>query len=105
MDAHNLAVKIALVESGVAKPEIPLTYGLEHRQVATHLAQMDADLIQIYADHGKSDDPEDIKKLVAFQAEHLRSRQAQTSRTRLIAWWTMCRMRGPTWQGLSAGRA
>jgi phenol 2-monooxygenase len=70
MDAHNLAVKIALVESGVAKPEILSTYGLERRQVATHLMQLDAELIQMYADHGKSDDPEDIKKLVAFQVEH-----------------------------------
>ncbi|KAJ7328421.1 FAD binding domain-containing protein [Mycena albidolilacea] len=69
--SHNLAVKIALVESGFAKPEIlSTTYGLECRQVATHLMQMDAELIQIYVDHGKSDDPEDIKKLVAFQVEH-----------------------------------
>ncbi|KAJ7814523.1 FAD-binding monooxygenase [Mycena olivaceomarginata] len=48
MDAHNLAVKIALVESGVAKPEILSTYGLERRQVATHLMQLDVELIQIY---------------------------------------------------------
>ncbi|KAF7362811.1 Phenol 2-monooxygenase [Mycena venus] len=70
MDAHNLAVKIALVENGAAKPTILSTYALERRQVATHLVHMDAQLIQIYADHGKSDNPEDIKKLVAFQAEH-----------------------------------
>ncbi|KAJ7910254.1 FAD binding domain-containing protein [Mycena leptocephala] len=70
MDAHNLAFKLALVETGVAKPSILSTYALERGQVATHLVQMDAQLIQIYADHGKSDNPKDIEKLVAFQAEH-----------------------------------
>ncbi|KAF8142983.1 FAD binding domain-containing protein [Mycena galopus ATCC 62051] len=70
MDAHNLAVKIALIESGVAKPEILLTYALERRAGATYLVHMDAQHIQVYADHGKSDDPEDIKKLVDFTAEH-----------------------------------
>ncbi|KAJ7689190.1 FAD binding domain-containing protein [Mycena rosella] len=70
MDAHNLAIKIALVETGVAKPAILSTYALERRQVATHLVHMDAELIQIYADHGKSTNPEDIEKLVAFQRQH-----------------------------------
>ncbi|KAF8177798.1 FAD binding domain-containing protein [Mycena galopus ATCC 62051] len=70
MDAHNLAVKIALVESSVAKPEILWTYALERRAVATHLVHMDAQHIQVYADHGKSDDPEDVKKLIDFTAEH-----------------------------------
>ncbi|KAJ7263605.1 FAD binding domain-containing protein [Mycena haematopus] len=70
MDAHNLAVKIALVEFGVAKAQILSTYALERRQVATHLVHMDAELIQIYADHGKSSNPEDMKKLLDFQAEH-----------------------------------
>ncbi|KAJ6493399.1 FAD binding domain-containing protein [Mycena sanguinolenta] len=71
MDAHNLAIKIALVETGVAKAEILSTYALERRQVATHLVTMDAQLIQLYADHGKSDNPEDMKNLLEFQTEHL----------------------------------
>ncbi|KAJ7656454.1 FAD binding domain-containing protein [Mycena polygramma] len=70
LDAHNLAVKIALVENRVANPTVLSTYALERRAVATHLVEMDVQLIQIYADHGKSDNPEDIVKLVAFQAEH-----------------------------------
>ncbi|KAJ6549133.1 FAD binding domain-containing protein [Mycena vulgaris] len=70
MDAHNLAIKIALVETGVAKPGILTTYGLERRMVATHLVDMDTQLIQIYADHGKSSKPEDLEKLLAFQREH-----------------------------------
>ncbi|KAJ6592375.1 FAD binding domain-containing protein [Mycena capillaripes] len=70
MDTHNLAVKIALVETGVAKPAILSTYALERRQVATHLVQMDAKLIEIYAAHGKSEDLADIAKLIAFHAEH-----------------------------------
>ncbi|KAJ7122187.1 FAD binding domain-containing protein [Mycena epipterygia] len=70
MDAHNLALKIALVEKGIAKPTILSTYALERRHVATHLVAMDAELIQIYADHGKSSDPADNQKLVAFQQEH-----------------------------------
>ncbi|KAJ7488296.1 FAD binding domain-containing protein [Mycena latifolia] len=69
-DAHNLAVKIGLVETGVAKPAILSTYALERRMVATHLVHMDTQLIQVYADHGKSSDPADLQKLLDFQREH-----------------------------------
>ncbi|KAF7350603.1 Phenol 2-monooxygenase [Mycena sanguinolenta] len=80
LDAHNLAIKIALVETGVAKAEILSTYALERRQVATRLLSLDAQLIQLYADHGKSDNPEDMKKLFNFQTEH-RGFQAGTNIT------------------------
>lgn len=69
-DTHNLAVKLALVETGVAKRSILSTYSLERRMVAAHLVHMDQELIQVYAAHGKSEDPADLQKLLAFQAQH-----------------------------------
>ncbi|KAJ7175053.1 FAD binding domain-containing protein [Mycena crocata] len=69
-DAHNLAIKLALVETGVASPAVLSTYALERRHVATHLVKMDAELIQIFADQGKGSDPMDTEKLFAFQREH-----------------------------------
>jgi phenol 2-monooxygenase len=70
MDAHNLAVKLALVQNSYAKPEILSTYSLERREVAMKLVKMDAEMIRIYAEHGKSLKPEDTSKLIAFQHEH-----------------------------------
>ncbi|KAJ6597935.1 FAD binding domain-containing protein [Mycena sp. CBHHK59/15] len=70
MDTHNLAVKIALVESGIAKRSVLSTYSLERREVATQLVKMDAEMIRIYAEHGKSSNPEDASRLIAFQHEH-----------------------------------
>ncbi|KAJ7715774.1 FAD binding domain-containing protein [Mycena olivaceomarginata] len=70
MDAHNLAIKIALVEAGVARSLVLSTYALERREVATQLVQMDAQLIRLHAEHGKSENPEDIKKLDSFNRDH-----------------------------------
>ncbi|KAF7336115.1 Phenol 2-monooxygenase [Mycena venus] len=70
IDAHNLAIKIALVETGVARSLVLSTYTLERRQVATQLMQMDAQLIRLHAEHGKSENPEDIKKLDSFNRDH-----------------------------------
>ncbi|KAJ7646911.1 FAD binding domain-containing protein [Roridomyces roridus] len=67
LDAHNLALKIALVENGVAKPSVLSTYALERRGVADQLMKMDGELIRVYAAHGKSSDPADQQKLIAFQ--------------------------------------
>ncbi|KAJ7090636.1 FAD binding domain-containing protein [Mycena epipterygia] len=72
MDAHNLAVKIALVERGIAQPAILGAYALERRAVAMNLMEMDAKLIRLFAAHGKqSKGAEDQQEdLVAFQQNH-----------------------------------
>ncbi|KAJ7182487.1 FAD binding domain-containing protein [Mycena crocata] len=80
MDAHNLALKLALVEKGVAKSSILSTYALERRRVAAQLMTMDAELIRVYASHGKSADPADHEKLISFQRAHF-SFQTGTSIT------------------------
>ncbi|KAJ7721429.1 hypothetical protein DFH07DRAFT_784115 [Mycena maculata] len=69
-DAAHLHSPKALVETGIVKPEVLSTYVLERGGVARHLVEMDAELIQLFADHGKSSNPEDIQKLVTFQRDH-----------------------------------
>ncbi|KAJ7725736.1 thioredoxin-like protein [Mycena metata] len=49
----------------------PLDYDLERRGVATRLLEIDAELIQLHADTGKSSDPNDIQRLVDFVRKHL----------------------------------
>ncbi|KAJ7634559.1 FAD binding domain-containing protein [Roridomyces roridus] len=72
MDAHNLAIKIALVHSGFAQPKILSTYALERRGVAVRLLVMDAQLIELHAKQGgASESPEQMQKLVAYIRKHL----------------------------------
>lgn len=51
MDAHNLALKLALVEKHGMPASLLTTYNLERRMVAEQLINMDRDLIQFFARH------------------------------------------------------
>ncbi|THU99236.1 hypothetical protein K435DRAFT_795123 [Dendrothele bispora CBS 962.96] len=78
-DTHNLAMKLAFVEKGFAKPEILATYNLERRFVASQLLAMDEQLIELFTKHSEamknSADNKDaaiqsINQLHTFQRRH-----------------------------------
>lgn len=77
-EGHNLAWKLGLVLSGVAKPEVLTTYAAERHSVARELIDMDRQLVTIYADlerqngddFGSVETAAWLKKLHTFQAKN-----------------------------------
>lgn len=79
LDAHNLAVKIALVERWGASRMVLDTYSQERRLVAEQLISMDRELIRLFSDH-RNATPETTAALGAFQ----RKTEAYQSGTSIV---------------------
>lgn len=59
LDAHNLAWKLHLVESGLMKPELLSTYEQERRQAAERLIEFDATYAGLFSSHDPSNQAND----------------------------------------------
>lgn len=59
LDAHNLAWKLHLVESGLIKPELLSTYEQERRQAAERLIEFDATYAGLFSSHDPSNQAND----------------------------------------------
>lgn len=59
LDAHNLAWKLHLVESGLMRPELLSTYEEERRQAAERLIEFDATYAGLFSSHDPSNQTND----------------------------------------------